>query len=81
MKLLKLGPNLTEISYQDGTRVLVSYATPVAAWTPKDGGKWIKADHFYSRTTSAHVKKWLPEDYQLVNQVTPDAVAALLAGR
>ena len=57
MKIKKLGPNMTELEYADGARVLVSYETPVAAYTKALG--FVKSDRFHSRTTSQHISQWL----------------------
>lgn len=59
MKLTKLGPNMTELEFSDGLRVLISYETPVAA--RYSGLSAIKSDQYFSRSTTAHVKKWLGE--------------------
>lgn len=83
MKLIKLGPNMTELEYADGTRVLVSYETPVAALIPRSNGEtaggWKKSDRFFSRTTSAHISKWLEG---VKAETLPHAeIAALVEGR
>jgi hypothetical protein len=47
---------MTELIQGDGTRVLYSYETPCAVCA---GGKYIKTNKYFSRTTSGHVSKWL----------------------
>lgn len=73
MKLKQLASNMTELQLDDGTRVLFSYETPVAAFKEKgftseqgvySGMKmsyWntIKTDKKWSVTTSKHINKWL----------------------
>ena len=55
MKLNHLASNKNEITLADGTQVLFSYATPVAAW--RDGA-FYKTDKFWSKTTSRHINSW-----------------------
>lgn len=64
MNLKPLGANKTELTLiKDGqrVRVLFSYETPVAAdiLTPS-GMAYYVTDEYYSRTTTKHVKSWLP---------------------
>lgn len=60
MKLSKLGSNQTEIELSDGTRVLFSYETPVAAYIPGEG--YYKTSERYSVTTSKHVERYVVGD-------------------
>ena len=53
----KHGNNETEIIYKD-FHLFFSYDTPVAAYDESEGVIYVN-DKKYSRTTSAHVKKWL----------------------
>lgn len=55
MKLTNLGPNLTQVQI-NGTTMLYSYGTPVAANTD---GKFYRTEMFLSTTTSKHINKWL----------------------
>lgn len=55
MKIKSLGNNQTEVILSDGTQVLVSYSTPVAAWI---NGQFYKTDILHSATTSKHINKW-----------------------
>lgn len=48
----------TVITRNDGTQVLVSYETPVAAFVPSLGG-YYRTDTKYSVTTSKHINQWL----------------------
>lgn len=57
MKLQPLGKNVTELAFIDGTRILFSYQTPVAAYVPGKG--YMRTDRHYSVTTSRHVNAWL----------------------
>lgn len=53
-----IGSNQTEVSLADGTCVLFSYQTPVAA--PGSPGKgWIRSAKKWSATTTKHVNAWL----------------------
>ncbi len=60
MKVKNVGSNMTELQLNNGTSVLFSYETPVAAYVSFgniDG--WFKTEQWYSVTTSKHVNKWL----------------------
>ena len=56
MKIKPFAKNMTVLELGDGTEVLFSYQTPVAAYT---GDKFYKTEHWYSSTTTGHVNKWL----------------------
>ncbi len=73
MKLSKLGPNITELDLANGTTVLFSYKTPVAAYVVGRG--LIKTSKKYSKTTSKHVSQWL--DGRTASEVDPAELAAL----
>ena len=60
MKLAQIAKNQTELVYENGTRILFSYQTPVAGFIPQRG--WIKTSHRYSVTTSRHVNRWLTDN-------------------
>jgi hypothetical protein len=63
MNLKQLGANKTELRFNDenDTRVLFSYETPVAYSQLLNTGRvYFSSDKFYSRTTSRHIKSWLP---------------------
>lgn len=57
MSLKVLGSNQTQITKPDGTRVLFSYSTPVAAYVPGRG--YIRTTTSHSKTTSKHINAWL----------------------
>lgn len=52
-----IGPNRSEHELDNGTRILVDYATPVAAYIVGRG--YIRTSTHYSVTTSRHINKWL----------------------
>lgn len=47
----------TILFVKDGTEILFSYSTPVAAYIPGRG--FVKTDKFWSKTTSRHINKYL----------------------
>jgi hypothetical protein len=55
MRLNHIAANKNEITLSDGTQVLFSYQTPVAAWKE---GEFFKTDKFWSKTTSRHINSW-----------------------
>ena len=57
MKVQPIGSNQTEVSLADGTEILFSYGTPVAALVPGKG--WIRTAQKWSATTSKHINAWL----------------------
>ena len=57
MKIQQIGSNQTEVSLADGTEILFSYSTPVAALVPGKG--WIRTAFKHSATTTKHVNAWL----------------------
>lgn len=67
-----------ELTLKDGARVLVSYDTPVAALTAN--GAALRADRFYSRTTSGHISRFLGDKHLMAQRVEPDALARLIEG-
>lgn len=66
MKLRKLANNVTELLLSDGTQVLISYETPVAAYRNVNGGTYYRTTTKWSATTNRHINNWLPD-----NQVSP----------
>lgn len=58
MKLNSIGSNMTEVTLADGTAVLFSYKTPVAACMG-DGSGFYRTECRWSVTTSRHINKWL----------------------
>jgi hypothetical protein len=57
LKLKPLGANKNEITLADGTVILFSYATPVAAQLGTGG--FVRTDKRWSVTTSKHITQWL----------------------
>lgn len=57
MKLVPIAKNQNEVIFGEGTVVLFSYQTPVAAMLPS--GRYVKTKDWYSSTTSRHINKWL----------------------
>ena len=57
MKVQSIGSNQTEVTLADGTVVLISYSTPVAALVPGKG--WIRTAKKWSATTTKHINAWL----------------------
>lgn len=58
MRIKSIAANQTEVHLMDGTVVLVSYETPVAAFIPAQG--YFYTSTKYSRTTTKHINSWLP---------------------
>jgi len=56
MKLQPIASNMTKLTLNDGTEVLFSYQTPVAAHI---NGQYVKTSKKWSMTTSKHINKWL----------------------
>ncbi len=76
MKVRNVGSNQTEVELSDGTIVLYSYATPVAAFVPGRGG--LVSSTKYSATTSRHVSKAIERwgcSKTIVDQVEIDDIA------
>lgn len=63
MNIKQIGSNQSEIHLANGTVVLVSYKTPVAAYNPRghDVGGFPRCitDKSWSTTTSRHISAWL----------------------
>jgi len=57
MKLVPHGSNQNVLILENGTKVLFSYRTPVAAFHPIKG--WLRTDRKWSATTTKHINKWL----------------------
>jgi hypothetical protein len=71
--------NMTELTTHDGTQILFSYETPVAAHlvSYSDVNGFIKTTQQYSHATTKHIAKWL-DGYPAtaVTQATIDALVA-----
>lgn len=60
MHLYKIdGKNAHFLNLQDGTIVLFSYETPVAAFIPGVG--YFRTSEHFSRTTSSHINAWITD--------------------
>ena len=57
MELNNFASNQTQIRLNDGTVILFSYKTPVAAYVPGTG--YVRTNYKWSRTTSKHINAWL----------------------
>ncbi len=60
MKLIPVKPNGRDpvvLEYRDGTRLLFSYETPVAAFIPGDG--FIATSANVSPTTAKRIREWI----------------------
>ena len=57
MKLTPLASNQNLIELKNGTIILFSYKTPVAAHIPGQG--YVRTNRKWSVTTSKHINKWL----------------------
>ena len=57
MKLRPISANQNEVELSDGTTVLFSYQTPVAAHIPGVG--YVRTDKQWSRTTSKHIGQFI----------------------
>ena len=55
MKLNPIQANLTEITLNNGKKILFSYSTPVASW---EDGQFYKTETKWSNTTTRHINKW-----------------------
>ena len=60
MKLRQIASNMTELSFDEGTRILFSYQTPVAG---RHSDTFFKTATKYSRTTSRHIKKYFSDEF------------------
>jgi hypothetical protein len=68
MKLRRIAnQNATELTLSDGTVVLFSYATPVAACLG-DGSGFVRTSTHYSVTTSKHINAFCPSSARKVDQ-------------
>ena len=76
MQLRPIAANQTELTLSNGTQVLFSYRTPVAAYLA-DQAKYVRTATKWSVTTSRHINKWLQGvNADLVPQETLDALTA-----
>ena len=76
MKLNRTGNSSTEITLDNGTVILFSYDTAVAAFVPADK-RYYRTNRFYSRTTSKHLNQFLCSSYGTI-EVDPSYFDTLL---
>jgi hypothetical protein len=69
MKVQQVSTTSTQVSLADGTEVLFSYSTPVAALVPGRG--WMRTEQFFSTTTSKHINAWLRKNCGGTVQTVP----------
>jgi hypothetical protein len=60
MEIRPAGSNMTELEAEDGTTVLFSYTTPVAAFAPGVG--FIRTEESFSASTTKHINKWIKKN-------------------
>ena len=70
MRIKPLASNMTELLKIDGTVVLFSYETPVAALLPS--GRYVRTSKKWSQTTTRHINKWLVGVTSPVEEVQQD---------
>ena len=62
MKIKNIGSNMTELALFHGMKVLVSYETPVAMYTPYEPQEGLyRTRKKWSATTTRHINKWLSQ--------------------
>lgn len=64
MRLTPLGEHTAELELRDGTVILFSYSTPVAARLPGVGT--VRTSVHHSRTTEKHLTQWGIATYSAV---------------
>ena len=74
-----IGSNQLELALSDGTVVLFSYKTPVAAYLPNEGGRYITTSTKWSATTTRHVNRWCMENTSTVPQSTLDNLVKVVS--
>ena len=75
MQLRQIASNMTQLDLSDGTSVLFSYRTPVAALTENG---YTRTSKKWSVTTSRHINKWL--DGVLAKEQPQEYFDSLCAG-
>lgn len=76
MKINHIAANMNTLELSNGTEVLFSYQTPVAAFIPGKG--LVKTSFKWSPTTSRHISKWL--EGRKANEVAQEEIEALVQG-
>lgn len=69
---MKLTATMREEKRPNGTVILFSYSTRVAAKLPD--GSYVRTSQKYSKTTSEHLNAWCPNNAKLVPQSEVDAL-------
>lgn len=78
MKLQRIdNTSATTLELADGTVVLFSYATPVAACLGNGSG-FIRTSQHYSVTTSKHINRWCPKSARKVDQSELDKLVSAI---
>ena len=81
MRLTRIGStNAQTMELANGTTILISYSTPVAAQVPGVG--FFRTKEHFSSTTSKHINKWLRSEnvFGLEEEKEQDWFDGLLAG-
>ena len=79
MEIKTLGPNQRELTLRDGTKILFSYDTPVAAYLPPAAGKLeghYQTGSYYSKTTTRHIHGWMQSRGVVAPGILPAAELA-----
>ena len=80
MNIKPIGSNQTEARLDNGTVVLFSYSTPVAAYNlrPHDRGGFagVKVNRRYSNTTTRHINAWGADKFSPVSQAILNGLAS-----
>lgn len=70
MKVKNIGSNQTQVEFENGVQVLVSYQTNVAAKHTSQGN--LRAEGKWSQTTTKHINQWGCKDAKVVPQKVID---------
>jgi len=66
MKLKRIGSSSAQVLTIENGEVLISYSTPVAARIiGPEGATWYRTSQHFSVTTSKHINKFLPKDFEV----------------
>ena len=68
MKIKSIKANQTQVELKDGTLVLISYETPVAAFVVGKG--ILRTNKKWSVTTTRHINQWINDNYSSYVTVT-----------
>ena len=70
--------NATELQFDDGRKLLVSYETVVGVYHPELG--WVKTSKTYSKSTDKHVRNYFLNVPANVQAVSEDVLERLKVG-